>query len=441
MPTSSNPEFESDATVCHICGRESICEGLGVIRYDVPVEDPRFGKLFRCPNNPLEMDTQRQDRLRRLSNLDAYADKSFANFIIDMPTLKPTEQQSLQMALNMAYRYAQNPDGWLLLEGTYGCGKTHLAAAVGHERLRQGTPVLFVTVPDLLDHLRATYGPNSEVGYDETFDRIRNAPILILDDLGSESPSHWAREKLFQLLNHRSSRRIPTVLTTNINLDTLDERIRSRLLDNNLIRRVAITAPDYRTASRNQFEQMSDLALYGEMRFDTFNVKAKVVQDESRNLQKVLKDAQDYAQNPQGWRIYTGPAHTGKTHLAASIANYWVAQGGEVMFVTAPDLLDYLRVTFSPDAPVSFDQRFRLVRNAPFLVLDGLTKEGSSWAKEKLFQILDYRYITRRPTVITTTLLVEEIEERIRHRLMDERLCTIFALKGPSYAERQKRKS
>jgi DNA replication protein DnaC len=97
-------------------------------------------------------------------------------------------------------------------------------------------------------------------------------------------------------------------------------------------------------------------------------------------------------------------------------------------------------VTFNPNTPVSFDQRFQMIRNAPFLVLDDLTTEGSVWAKEKLFQIIDYRYVTRRPTVFTTYKHIDEIDTRIRSRLLDERICTMFALKGPDYPSRFKRR-
>lgn len=438
-PTSSNTEPETP-NVCRICGGEPQCEGLGVIRYDVPVGDPRFGKLFRCPNNPVEADTERQERLRRVSNLDAYADKNLFNFRVDQPTLKPSERQSLDVALSIAARYAENPDGWLLLEGTYGCGKTHLAAAIGNERLQRGEVVLFITVPDLLDHLRSTYAPSAEATYDETFERIRNASLLILDDLGSESPSQWAREKLFQLLNHRYSRRLPTIITTNVDLETLDPRIRSRLLDSDLIKRGKITAPDYRTYARSQQDQLSSLSSYADMTFETFDAQRNLKPDERQNLERALEMAFTYAQSPQGWLVLTGANGCGKTHLAAAIAHFHQQQGADVAFVTVPDLLDYLRVTFNPNAPVSFDQRFQMVRNIPFLVLDDLTTEGSSWAREKLFQILDHRYVTRRPTVITTYKRIDDIDSRIRSRLIDQRRCTIFAIIGPDYPSRLNRR-
>lgn len=434
MPISSSIEPEDNR--CRICGGESQCENLGVIRYDVPVGDPRFGKLFRCPNNPIEADTERYERLRRISNLDAYADKNFYNFVVEQPALKSAERQSLDIALTLAARYAENPDGWLLLEGTYGCGKTHLAAAIGNERLQRGEMVMFITVPDLLDHLRSAYAPSAEATYDETFERIRNAPMLILDDLGAESPSAWAKEKLFQLLNHRYSHRLPTIITTNVDLDTLDPRIRSRLLDSELIKRAKITAPDYRTYARSQSDQLSSLANYSDMTFETFDPYTGLNSEDLQNIKRGVEKAFEYAKSPQDWLMILGANGVGKTHLAAAIANYHQQQGADVVFVTVPELLDHLRVTFNPNANASFDQRFQMVRNTPLLVLDDLSTEGSPWAKEKLFQILDYRYVSRRPTIITTDQPLEKFDARIRTRLMDVRRCSIFLLKIPDYASR-----
>jgi DNA replication protein DnaC len=265
--------------------------------------------------------------------------------------------------------------------------------------------VLFITVPDLLDHLRSAYGPSSETGYDETFDRIRNAPLLILDDLGVENPSSWAQEKMFQLLNHRHSHGLPTVITTNTDLDNLDGRVRSRLLDVNLIRRVKIAAPDYRSSVKNERAQLAaNLTLYGDMTFDTFDAHSHLTAGERANLHKALQIVQEYASAPRGWLVLMGPFGCGKTHLAAAIAHHQRQRGADVMFLTVPDLLDYLRVTYSPASNVTFDQRFQQVRNAPFLVLDDLgTESATPWATEKLFQLLDHRYVRQLPTVITTS--------------------------------------
>jgi DNA replication protein DnaC len=440
-PTSSSIDPMNELEVCPKCGLEPICGGLGVIRYDVPLEDSRFGKLFRCPNHPLENDVERQERLRRISNLDAYADKTFDTFITDRPDLSVSERLSLEMAKKVAMTFAVEPQGWLLLEGSYGSGKTHLAAAVGNARLARGDMVLFVTTPDLLDHLRNTYNASAEIEYDEMFERIRSVPLLVLDDLGAENPSAWALEKLFQLLNHRYTHRLPTVITTNTNLDRLDPRIRSRLLDNNLIHQVSITAPDYRNAASQRHNQLSDLRLYQDMTFDTFDTRKKLTLQEQQNLEKALELARNYAQHPQGWLVFTGIYGCGKTHLAAAIGHECQDRGIGVVFVTVPDLLDYLRVTYNPGAPVTFDQRFHLVRNAPLLILDDLNSENASpWAKEKLFQIMDYRYVSQLPTVITTPIAVENLDARIRSRLTDRRRSLVFAIIAPDYPSRRGRR-
>lgn len=439
-PTSSNAEAES--TVCKLCGGEPICQGLGMVGYDVAVGDPRFGKLYRCPNFPVEKDEERQERLRKVSNLDSYGDKHFGNFRLDSPSYSQSEQQSLQMAYDLSQSFSRKPDGWLLLEGTYGCGKTHLAAAIGNARLRMGDNVLFITSPDLLDHLRSAYGPDAEMGYDETFDRVRNADLLILDDLGVENPSPWAQEKLFQLLNHRYTHRLPTIITTNADVDRLDPRIRSRLLDVDKTRRVRITAPDYRSMAQNEREQLaSSLALYQDKSFESFDVVTGATAEERQNLTNAVQIAREYANRPnQLWLILLGGFGTGKTHLAAAIANFREQQGDEVMFVTVPDLMDYLRTTYGRDADMSFYQRFQKVRNAPLLVLDDFGVENpSAWVREKLFQILDHRYVARLPTVITTAKEIEQLDKRVQTRIFDTRQCFIQAITARSYVMRRQR--
>ncbi len=408
-----------------------------MVSYDVPVDHPDFGKLFRCPNNPVEQDAAHQERMRRISNLDAYADKTFEAFVVNRPLLSESERLSLEMAYNRALEFANKPEGWLLLEGPYGCGKTHLAAAIGNARLQHGDVVLFLTTPDLLDHLRSTYGPTSEIGYDELFDRVRQAELLILDDLGSENPSQWAGEKLFQLLNYRYSHRLPTVITTNVDLDRLDGRIRSRMLDEELMRQARITAPDYRTPIENQQEQLTNLAHYRDMSLDSFDTRSGATLEEQKNLEDVLGIARQYAENPQGWLTIIGPYGCGKTHLAAGIANYRRDLGTGVIFTTVTDLMDYLRVTFTGTVTTSLQQRFQTVLDVPLLVLDDMRGEQTSaWVREKLFQVIEYRYTGQLPTVITSAQKIEEQDERIRTRLMDRRRCRIIAITAPSFSQR-----
>jgi DNA replication protein DnaC len=374
--------------------------------------------------------------MRALSNLDVVADKTFATFSLDLPNLSEEQLSALRISYDRALRYAENPDGWLLFQGNFGSGKTHLAVAIANHRLAKGDHVLFLTVPDLLDHLRATFGPSSEIEYDDLFERVRNAPLLVLDDLGAESPTPWAQEKLFQLINHRYQHRLPTVITTNIEPGRLDPRVRSRLVDRQLTQSINMSLPDYRRIDfALEQSALSNLELYGEMVFETFDFREdKLPENERRNLRQAFEIAVEYARDPRGWLLFMGEHGCGKTHLAAAIANSRQALGEAVMFVTTPDLLDYLREAFGASAGTTFARRFLEIRSASLLIIDSLDLTNASpWALEKIRQVADYRYLAQLPTVFTTTLDLNQLDPLLRSRLMDGRRCHVFAILAPDY--------
>ena len=133
------------------------------------------------------------------------------------------QADSLENAYNQSRTFAQNREGWLLLMGRYGCGKTHLAAAIANAAIEANVATLFLTVPDLLDWLRFAYG-GSEMSFEDRFEEIREIPLLILDDFGTQNATAWAQEKIFQIINHRYVNQLPTVITSNILIDDFEGR-------------------------------------------------------------------------------------------------------------------------------------------------------------------------------------------------------------------------
>lgn len=390
-----------------------------------------------------EVARQARYRLYAASQLNELKELTFENFEArGRVGLGARQADSLEQAYNHAAQFARGMQGWLLLQGGYGSGKTHLAAAIANFAVEVGLPTIFITVPDLLDTLRFSFSSADET-FEDRFEEIRQVPLLILDDFGTQNATSWAQEKLFQIINYRYVNKLPLVVTTNLSLDQVEGRIRSRLSDPDLVAHVHILAPDYRrpTSDANQNE-LSALHMLGDRSFMAFSPRDSegLPAEDTRSLKKAFDAARKFAEKPRGWIVFSGPHGSGKTHLAAAIANYAQDLGQVPLFVMVPDLLDHLRATFNPSSPVSYDRRFEEIRNAELLVLDDLgTQSATPWAREKLHQLFNHRYNAQLPTVISTADRLDEVDPRVRSRMLDTRLCTIYGLTAPAYTGRKKK--
>ena len=413
------------------------CKGLGYVRLEVPLGHPDFGKAQVCVCRRGEVGQFVRQRLYALSQLNELKHLNFENF---EPRgrigLGEGQANSLENAYNHCLRFAQSQQGWLLIQGGYGSGKTHLAAAIANFAVELGIPTIFITVPDLLDALRFTYQTQDET-FEERFEEIRRIPLLILDDFGTQNATAWAQEKLFQIINYRYINHLPLVVTTNLSMQEIEGRIRSRLQDPSMVTSIHIQAPDYRRPMDDVgHPELSSLHLHGGRTFGNFDLRKGegLASEDVKNLERVFKAAKKYAETPKGWLVLVGTYGCGKTHLAASIANYQAGLGNPPIFVMVPDLLDHLRATFNPNSLTTYDRRFDEIRTAPLLILDDLGAQSmTSWVREKLYQLFNHRYNAELPTVITTAESLDEMDPRIRSRMLDARLCDIWSITAPAY--------
>lgn len=404
---------------------------------DLPLGHPDFGRLEICSCRHAERSQQIRQRLFKLSQLEQLDHLTFDNFNPrGRVGMLPRQADSIEQAYNQAHHFAQHMDGWLLLQGGYGCGKTHLAAAIANFTVSLGVPTLFITVPDLLDSLRFAY-QDPEATFEERFEEIRQAPLLVMDDFGTQNATPWAQEKLFQIINYRYTNRLPLVVTTNLPFEQIEGRIRSRLDDRDWVTIVRITATDYRNPLGNMgHPEISSLELLHKCTFASFDQRKNenIPVEDLHRLEKAFQAARQFAENPRGWLVLMGNYNTGKTHLAAAIGNFLTDQGSPPVFVGISDLLDHLRAAFGPSSTITLDQRFEEVRTASLLILDDLGKQyATPWASEKLYQLLNFRYNAELPTVITTYTSLEEMDPRLRSRMLDKRLCSIYSLTVPPY--------
>jgi len=196
----------------------------------------------------------------------------------------PEWDRSLAQAKVVVEAFARNyPAGGetgLLLMGSCGVGKTHLAVAALRQLMQCGHGARFYDYRELLKEIQASYDPDHPVSEMGVLEPVLEAEILLIDDLGASKPSNWALETIGHILNKRYNEKRVTLLTSNY-LDTADadlgrsgtatplrmpsgqavaparedtlterlgQRVRSRLYE--MCRTVEIAAPDYRREIR-----------------------------------------------------------------------------------------------------------------------------------------------------------------------------------------------
>jgi len=431
-PSDSEAEDAATEPVCHVC------HGARFVHPRLPTGRPDYSHVVPCRCVGEDREGDRQSRLQRYSNLGPLARFTFGTILSEGRSEDPACRQRFGRAVAAACTFAEKPEGWLVLAGPGGSGKTHLAAAIANHRIAADRPAFYISAPDLLDHLRSTFSPGSEMPYDDFFEQVRNTPLLVLDDFGAQSGTPWATEKLEQLMNHRFNNRLPTVVVTMTPLEELDERTHTRLADSELCQ-VHVLGPTLTPLSTSDWDP--GFRQQQKMTFDSFDGKRVNLPSEQRkNLEMAYRLALDFAKSPEGWLVFQGVHGCGKTHLAAAIVNYRYQHGQPAIFVVVPDLLDHLRSTFSPDSKTSYDRLFESVKNAPLLVLDDLgTQTASPWAKEKLYQVINHRYNSRLPTVITTNYSTDEIDSPIASRMVDQGMSMAFRILAPHYYSGQER--
>jgi DNA replication protein DnaC len=407
-----------------------ICRGAGFVHPALDSGKVDFSRVVPCRCSKGELRKKKTEYLEKYSNLGSLSQLTFDNLSPKGRAASAISQERFAQIYQAAKAFADNPRGWLVFSGPSGSGKTHLACAIANHRISSGEPVFYIGTADLLDHLRSAFSPTSDTTYDELFEQVKNVPLLVLDDLTPGSATTWSKEKLEQLLQHRFNTRLATVITTDVPLGKMDERLRGHLANNEFCR-VWMIEPASPLESRGGL----NLELLRNMTFDSFDHKRMDLPLEPRQqLHQAFNLAVEFARSPEGWLIFQGVNGCGKTHLAAAIANYRLAQEKPVFFVVVPDLLDHLRSTFSPESKISYDEFFEKLKETPLLILDDFGEQSATpWAQEKLYQLINYRYNARLPMVVTTCLSLDEIETRISSRMVDPRISLVFNITAPDY--------
>ncbi|MCD9080733.1 DNA replication protein DnaC [Staphylococcus haemolyticus] len=134
----------------------------------------------------------------------------------------------------------------LILQGSYGTGKSHLAYAIAKAIKQQGYSVAFMHIPMLMERIKATYNRNATETTDELVQLLSSIDLLVLDDVGVENTEHTLN-KLFSIVDNRVGKN--NIFTTNFSDKELNQnmnwqRINSRMKQN--ARTVRVLGDDFR---------------------------------------------------------------------------------------------------------------------------------------------------------------------------------------------------
>lgn len=188
-----------------------------------------------------------EDVIERLENNLAEKNSGAVSERFETRTFKNFDSKDKERAYGICVRYAESvikgEKKSLMLTGGVGIGKTHLASAIAQECMAHGMTVKFGNVVDIFQSLKNAFSKDSDI-----LSEIKSVPMLVLDDLGQEMSTDWVKETVYSIINYRYEHILPTVITTNLSMQELQNRFGdatvSRLME--MCEYVEMNGKDYR---------------------------------------------------------------------------------------------------------------------------------------------------------------------------------------------------
>lgn len=132
----------------------------------------------------------------------------------------------------------------LMFYGKPGNGKTFTASCIANFLMNKMLSVVCVNINSLLSRIRQTYNTYGREVEEDVLRGFDNADLLIIDDLGTEQSTDWAKSKIYSIIDKRYRSKLPLIITTNFTLEELEDKYEKRTVD----RIIEICTPVYNEA-------------------------------------------------------------------------------------------------------------------------------------------------------------------------------------------------
>ena len=224
--TSTLQEIANINKVCSECkGLESCPYDLKGVKKIAKVEDGII--KYMCVDCPYK---EKDDKEKKyLENVSAYKmnkeirEASFKNIFKD----DSSRLDVIKFLKNFYDNYKTDEKiKGLYLYGNFGCGKTYLISALFNELAKKNIRSTIIYFPEFLRSLKASFA-SDDSDYEERFDEVKYAKLLLLDDIGAEKMTEWARDEVLGvILQYRMEENLPTFFTSNRSLEELEEHLK-----------------------------------------------------------------------------------------------------------------------------------------------------------------------------------------------------------------------
>ena len=219
---------------CKFCGKDLKPIGLDYLYANIPLSSIEYERCdceeSKAYWNEIDLKEQIQKKRKHFEQMirqfyiQNYSSKRIQDYQFKNLIITENNKKEVEIAKDFTEKCInKNQKNGLIITGKSGVGKTHLATAILNKLTEKDMLVLMGRLIVLLDVIKDTFKDFSSKEKDiiELYSKV---DMLIIDDLGTERISSWALEKLYTIIENRNENKLPIIVTTRFNKESLLDR-------------------------------------------------------------------------------------------------------------------------------------------------------------------------------------------------------------------------